>query len=64
MPTEKLLKIRDVCERTALSRSTVYEKIRKGEFPPPVKLGERAVAWREADVVEWLNALPTARADQ
>ncbi|MFP4238959.1 MAG: helix-turn-helix transcriptional regulator [Rhodosalinus sp.] len=64
MPTQKLLKIRDVCERTALSRSTVYAKIRAGEFPPPVKLGDRAVAWRESDVLEWLAALPTARADR
>ena len=64
MPTEKLLKIRDVCERTALSRSTIYEKIRANKFPPPVKIGERAVAWREGDVLEWLAALPTARADQ
>jgi prophage regulatory protein len=42
--------------RTALSRSTLYEWIKRGDFPRPLKLGARIVAWRESDVNEWLES--------
>lgn len=38
---------------TGLPTSTLYELISKGQFPRPIRLGERAVAWLEADVVAW-----------
>ena len=45
-----------VLARTGLSRSTIYKKVADGEFPRPVKLGERAVAWHAAAVTEWIRA--------
>ena len=30
--------------------------IAEGSFPKPVKLGKRAVGWREADLRAWLNS--------
>ncbi len=33
-----------------LSRSTIYELIRKGEFPPQVSLGGKNVAWLHSEV--------------
>ena len=56
----KLIKRKDVERLTTLSRSTIYDKMSKGTFPRPVKLGERAVAWRESDVVAWLERRPQA----
>ena len=38
-----------------LSRSTIYRMIAAREFPPPIHLGPRAVAWVEADVTQWMN---------
>lgn len=32
------------------SRSTFYEKVRSGEFPSPVRLSKRIVAWKEDDI--------------
>jgi len=26
-----------------------------GSFPKQIKIGRRAVAWREADIVNWMN---------
>ena len=34
----------------------VYRLIREGDFPPPVKIGGRAVAWRESDIVSWIES--------
>ena len=54
---ERLLKLPEVIQRVAFSRSTIYEKMRLGEFPEQVRLGVRAVAWREADIDNWIEAL-------
>lgn len=41
--------------RTGLSRSSLYAKISRGEFPPPVSLGARAVGWLESEIDEWIS---------
>ena len=56
----RLMKLPEVLHVTALSRSTVYRKMSSGDFPPQVRVGQRAVAWRERDVVEWLESRPRA----
>ena len=38
---------------TGLSRSLIYEMMERGEFPRPIRIGKRAVAWRESDLVKW-----------
>lgn len=39
---------------TGLSRSTIYALMARGEFPKPVKLTARAVAWPEDVITQWL----------
>ena len=41
--------------RVGLSRSSIYLKISKGEFPRPISLGSRAVGWLEQDIDDWLS---------
>jgi len=53
MPS-KILRLPMVLDRTGLSRSTVYLRISKGEFPKPVSLGARAVGWIETEVEDWI----------
>jgi predicted DNA-binding transcriptional regulator AlpA len=36
------------------STSTLWRKVRKGEFPSPLKLSANVTAWRIGDVREWL----------
>lgn len=52
-----ILRRPDVEAVTGLSRSTIYKWMDEGSFPKPVKLGPRAVGWREADINDWLNKL-------
>ncbi|WP_371061294.1 helix-turn-helix transcriptional regulator [Rhodosalinus sp. 5P4] len=56
---ERLLRRPEVEARTGLSRSTLYDWMKRGEFPQPVKLGARIVAWRESDVSEWMESRET-----
>lgn len=37
-------------------RSTIYELVRKGDMPPPVRLSERVSAWRSTDLIDWLES--------
>ena len=49
-----ILRRPQVQQRTGLSRSTLYQYIRDGEFPASVQLGPRAVGWLESDVSDWI----------
>ncbi|MDQ2088644.1 helix-turn-helix transcriptional regulator [Marimonas arenosa] len=53
---DTLLRRPEVEARTGLSRSTLYVWMKRGEFPQPVRLGARLVAWRESDVTAWLES--------
>ena len=35
----------DVKAKTGQGRSKIYQGVKEGTFPAPVKIGERAVAW-------------------
>ena len=59
--TDILLKLPQVQEKTALSRSSIYQKISTCEFPPPIRLGVRAVAWRSSDIQRWIDERPEVR---
>ena len=52
-----ILRRPDVESRTGLSRSSIYDGMSKGTFPQAVKLGVRAIGWRESDITNWLNNL-------
>ncbi|QWG16131.1 AlpA family phage regulatory protein [Bradyrhizobium sediminis] len=53
---ERFLRLRDVIEKTALSRSTIYEKMHAGTFPKCFQISTGRVAWRESDVEVWQQA--------
>jgi len=44
-----------VLDRTGLSRSTLYRKIRKGSFPQQVKISARCSGWRESAIDAWMR---------
>ncbi len=50
-----LLRRPQVESLTGLATSTLYRDIARGDFPRPVLLTGRAVAWRKADVEQWLE---------
>jgi prophage regulatory protein len=53
--TDRILRLPMVRDRTGLSRSTIYDLIARDLFPRPVKLGPRAVGWRESTIEVWLE---------
>ena len=55
---QRLIRLPEVLRLTGLSRSTLYRKIQSSQFPEPVRLGPRSVAWRASDVLEWIDTRP------
>jgi len=47
------LRLKQIKVVTGMSRSWIYEALKRGEFPSPISLGVRAVAWDSATVAEW-----------
>ena len=55
---KRLQRLSKVEDTTGYKKSKIYQMVRDGEFPAPVKLGARHVAWIEEEVQEWINNRP------
>ena len=51
----RIIKRPTVQAMTGLSRSSIYQKMKDGDFPQQIKLSERSVGWIESEVQTWLN---------
>jgi prophage regulatory protein len=52
---EKLLRLKAVKELTGLGKSTIYDRMKKGEFPNRIHLGAKSSAWLESEIQEWIS---------
>jgi prophage regulatory protein len=50
-----VIKLRSVMKQTSLSRTSIYRRIKEGQFPKQIKLGIRAVGWDEGEVDAWVK---------
>lgn len=50
----RVIKLKDVIDTTGLSKSSIYAHMARGDFPRPIQLGPRSVAWVEDEVQGWL----------
>lgn len=57
LPAEGLIRREKVLEVVPISLALLKRKVDAGEFPAPVKISGRAVAWRVEDVRAWLAGL-------
>jgi len=59
-----LFRLPSVISRVGKSRSTLYEAIDKGVFPPPIKVGVRVSVWPEHEVDAINRAYIAGRTDE
>ncbi len=57
---ERIIRIHSVLELTGLSKSSIYQLIAQGKFPPPVKLSRRAAGWKFTEIQNWINSRTTS----
>ena len=58
---DKIIRKAQVLEIVGMKSTWLHERVKAGEFPRPIKLGERAVGWRHSDVEAWLESREPAQ---
>ncbi|SFM36504.1 helix-turn-helix transcriptional regulator [Nitrosomonas communis] len=59
----KFIRLNQVKTITGLSRSSIYQFIKDGNFPSQVKLGARSVAWVASEIEEWMASCIAKRSN-
>lgn len=49
-----VLRLPQVIQRCGFSRSAIYKLVARNEFPRPINIGVRAVAWPEVEIEQWI----------
>lgn len=50
----RLLKMCEVEEITGMCRSSIYNRLREGDFVEPVQVGPRSIRYFEPEIREWV----------
>jgi len=60
MNQQLVYRMTELSRIVGLSKTTIYDLIKKGDFPQPVRMTSKSVAWRVKDVTQWVDSLPTS----
>lgn len=52
--SKRFINLPAVENKTALKKSSIYAKVKTGDFPAPIKLGVKTV-WIESDIDSWMD---------
>ena len=50
----QFIRLKQLKALVGLGHTTIYAKIKTGEFPKPYPLGARAVAWLSSEIDDWI----------
>ncbi|MGH8627597.1 MAG: helix-turn-helix transcriptional regulator [Gammaproteobacteria bacterium] len=53
----RIIRLREVRDRTGLSESTIYRQEKAGKFPKRVQLGPQSIGWFEDEIDQYLENL-------
>ncbi len=51
----RLIRIKEVMNKTGIARSTVWYMVKKGTFPVPRKVSPRVTVWVESEIDEFIE---------
>jgi prophage regulatory protein len=51
-----LIRRKEVENQVALGRSAIYKLMSLGQFPRPIKLTNKAVAWQQSAINSWIES--------
>ena len=58
---DQIIRLAELPRYTGLRRTQIQHYIEKGDFPRPIKLGERAKGWLASEIRAWQQARISAR---
>ncbi len=53
---DRMLRIKEVCQMTGLSRSTIWRLERAGSFPMHYQLSSGRVGWKWSEIQSWIDS--------
>ncbi|HBY0415889.1 TPA: AlpA family transcriptional regulator [Klebsiella variicola] len=54
---KRFIRLPEVLERTGFSKAWIYRLITQNRFPKPIKTGERAIAFLENEIDDWIEQM-------
>ncbi len=54
--TQQFYRLPQLKARLGVSGSSIWAWVKKGSFPPPIKLAENTTAWHISDIESWEKA--------
>lgn len=64
MQDERLIRLPEVKARTGLGRTLIYEGVKEGWFPRPVKITIHTVGWPKSSIDSWIASRIAASQEQ
>lgn len=58
--SEKLLRLKQVVERTNISKATIWRWVKDGTFPKPIRITSRVTVWKNSDVEAYIASVTNA----
>lgn len=58
---ERFIRLREVVGICGLPASSIYDKMRRGDFPKPVPLAGKSVAWLSSEIRQWMQSRIASR---
>lgn len=52
----QMLRMAAVSQITGKCKSSIYQGIKNGTFPAPIKLGARSIGWLSTDIDAWIDS--------
>ena len=62
-PNDKIIRLPQVKEMVGFGTTTVYDMMKKGEFPKQIKLG-RMSGWLESEITAWIEGKAQQRFEE
>jgi len=53
---DNLIRPKDLSNRLSIGLSTLYDLMKRPDFPPKVQIGPQAVGFRESEIIAWMEA--------
>ncbi|MBK6869197.1 MAG: AlpA family phage regulatory protein [Burkholderiales bacterium] len=55
VPRDRLLRLPEVEALTGIKKSSIYDLMKRGQFPPCIRISRRLTCWPESAVLTWIN---------
>ena len=55
LPSTGFVREKNILRIVPVSHSTLWNYVKSGKFPRPVKLSGNVTAWRNEDVIAWIT---------